>query len=68
VHGTASNVNPFSSDRFFFVMGQGWYFHAREGIKGPFTMRREAERALDVLKRGSRWHRATIWHPQQGMQ
>lgn len=33
-------------DRFFHVMHEGWYVHLREGIKGPFVQRHQAEEFL----------------------
>ncbi|MFV2059155.1 MAG: DUF6316 family protein [Gammaproteobacteria bacterium] len=34
------------ADRFFHTQDQGWYFHCRDGIKGPFDTRPGAEFAL----------------------
>ncbi|MDR9436143.1 MAG: hypothetical protein RI563_04660 [Thiohalophilus sp.] len=32
-----------NNDRYFHVMGQGWYALAREGLGGPFIDKQEAE-------------------------
>lgn len=33
-----------NNDRYFHVMGRGWYALTREGIGGPFVEKHEAER------------------------
>ncbi|MCG6887163.1 MAG: hypothetical protein LJE74_08140 [Proteobacteria bacterium] len=38
--GKAFRDNP---DRLFQVKNVGWYVHAREGLKGPFTDKQDAE-------------------------
>ena len=37
--GMEHRVNP---DRYFHVMGQGWYALTREGLNGPFTEKAHA--------------------------
>jgi len=32
-----------NSDRYFHVMNQGWYALTREGIRGPFLNKQDAE-------------------------
>lgn len=32
-----------NSDRYFHVMNQGWYALTREGIRGPFPNKQDAE-------------------------
>ena len=51
----------FRSDRFFNVVGQGWYVETRIGIKGPFLNKHLAERFLELLKQRTRWRREQIW-------
>ena len=38
------------SERFYFVLGEGWYFRSREGVKGPHVSRAMAEYSLETLK------------------
>jgi len=33
-------------DRFYFTKTQGWYFHCRDGQRGPFETKSTAEQAL----------------------
>lgn len=45
----------FSADRFCFIREprrdlEGWYYHAREGIFGPFKTKQHAEEDLERLK------------------
>lgn len=44
--GKQNRANP---DRYFHVMGQGWYVFAREGIIGPYITRERATELLDEL-------------------
>ncbi len=39
----------FRSERFFHVLGEGWYFEAREGLFGPHETRVMASEALTRL-------------------
>ena len=39
----------FQSDRFFHVLGDGWYFEAREGMFGPYDVKAKAQLALRRL-------------------
>jgi hypothetical protein len=51
----------FRKDRFFHIMGQGWYVETREGTKGSFSSRQIAERYLDILKGTLPEKRVVIW-------
>ena len=37
-------------DRFYRVLGQGWYVRTREGLVGPYSYRALAERHLELVK------------------
>ena len=37
-------------DRFYRVLGQGWYVRTREGLVGPYPYRSLAERHLELVK------------------
>lgn len=37
-------------DRFYRVLGEGWYVRTREGLVGPYPYRGLAERHLDLVK------------------
>lgn len=39
----------FRSERFFHVLGEGWFFEAREGMFGPYETRVKAHEALSRL-------------------
>jgi len=52
---------PFTPDRFFSVMGEGWYVETRHGPVGPFSHRAQARHYLDALRLHSRWKRADCW-------
>jgi len=41
-----------NSDRYFHVMNQGWYALTREGLKGPFHDKRNAEEFVAKLISG----------------
>ncbi|MEJ2644187.1 MAG: hypothetical protein P8180_04515 [Gammaproteobacteria bacterium] len=56
----------FSPDRFFNVMGEGWYVETRHGPVGPFTYREQAERYLATLRERSRRHREEPWDGCRG--
>ena len=43
-----------NTDRYFHVMGQGWYVLAREGISGPYLTRELAEEFVTDLIRSMR--------------
>jgi hypothetical protein len=45
---TQDQIHQFKlkEDRFYFSHNQGWYFHCRDGIRGPFETRPVAEFAL----------------------
>jgi len=51
----------FRSDRFFNVVGEGWYVETRIGIKGPFLTKHLAERFLELLKQRTKWRREQVW-------
>ncbi|MEX0732425.1 MAG: hypothetical protein WED00_13245 [Aquisalimonadaceae bacterium] len=64
---TGPSRSRFGSQRFFHVgggtdMAAGWYMETREGVKGPFPSRFQAElfladlRAENPRKRISNWH------------
>ena len=36
-------------ERFFHVENEGWYLHAREGVRGPFASLQQAEEHLRAL-------------------
>ena len=44
--GVEHRVNP---DRYFHVMGQGWYALTREGLSGPFTEKAQAVNYVNKL-------------------
>ena len=44
--GSQHRVNP---DRYFHVMGQGWFVHLREGVGGPFMDQSEAKTYLSTI-------------------
>jgi hypothetical protein len=46
--GSTNRINP---DRFFHVMNQGWYVFTREGVKGPYDQRNDAETHISVVIR-----------------
>ena len=46
---TSSHRIRFRSERFFHVLGEGWYFEAREGLFGPHESRKIALKALTRL-------------------
>jgi hypothetical protein len=35
-----------STNRYFYVMGEGWYVLTREGVSGPYT---EKDKAIDFV-------------------
>ncbi|MDH5407021.1 MAG: hypothetical protein OEZ33_11380 [Gammaproteobacteria bacterium] len=41
-----------NQDRYFHVMGQGWYVLTREGIRGPNLTREQANQQLNELVQG----------------
>lgn len=38
-----------NNHRMFNVMGEGWYVHTRDGVRGPFQSRGEAGEFVDDL-------------------
>ncbi len=44
--GKQHRTNP---ERFFHVMGQGWYVLTREGVNGPYNKKPEAENYVRAL-------------------
>lgn len=44
--GKQDRNNP---DRFFHVMGQGWYAFTREGVIGPYVTKERANELLEEL-------------------
>lgn len=61
VHQFTQVRNNFRRDRFFNVASDGWYVEAREGAKGPFLYRVDAELFLDTLKCKAPWKRIRLW-------
>ena len=39
----------FRTERFFHILGEGWFFEAREGMFGPYETRLIADKALSRL-------------------
>ncbi|MDH5180910.1 MAG: hypothetical protein OEY07_14660 [Gammaproteobacteria bacterium] len=57
--GKQDRTNP---DRYFHVMGQGWYAFTREGIIGPYvTKERAAELLLEHISCQIPEHRKESW-------
>lgn len=42
-----SKETRISTNRYFFVMGEGWYVLTREGVSGPYT---EKNKAIDFVE------------------
>lgn len=38
-----------NTERYFYVMSQGWYLHTRDGVEGPYNTREDAEQHLSGL-------------------
>lgn len=53
--------NKFKRHRYFHVAGEGWYLEVREGTKGPFVNRENAEESLTSLKRKAPLKRIRLW-------
>lgn len=53
--------NNFEPDRLFNVISDGWYVEIREGAKGPFLNREDAEKYLESLKNKTLGRRANLW-------
>ena len=51
----------FDRDRFFYVMSEGWFFEAREGVTGPFGEKESALATLSQIKEESPQPRADVW-------
>ena len=49
--GKEHRSNP---ERYFHVMGQGWFILTREGVNGPYNNRRDAELVVRALCGSSR--------------
>jgi hypothetical protein len=47
----------FTLNRFYYMMGKGWFVEAREGLQGPFLKRADAETHLEVVKKEFGWKR-----------
>ena len=47
----------FTLNRFFYMMGKGWFVEAREGLQGPFFKREDAESHLEEVKKEFGWNR-----------
>jgi hypothetical protein len=47
--GREHRVNP---DRYFHVMGEGWYMYTREALAGPFPDKNQAELHLERMIKG----------------
>ena len=45
----AGKEHRVNTERYFHVMGQGWYLLTREGIGGPYTERSEVKSAINLL-------------------
>ena len=39
----------FRTERFFHILGEGWFFEAREGMFGPYDVKAKAQLALRRL-------------------
>ena len=35
-----------NTERYFYVMSQGWYLHTRDGVDGPYNTREDVEQHL----------------------
>jgi len=44
--GSSHRINP---DRYFHVMNQGWYIFTREGVRGPYDKRHDAESLISTV-------------------
>lgn len=53
-----------STERYFYVMYEGWYLKAREGQQGPFLSRKNADRYLGMLMRSHHLKRSSLWDEQ----
>jgi hypothetical protein len=42
-----------STNRYFFVMGEGWYVLTREGESGPYPEKDKAEEFVNIVLTGS---------------
>lgn len=58
---TPKRTLRFNTDRFFHVMGEGWFFEAREGINGPFGDKESALATLTAMIEQSPRPRAELW-------
>ncbi|MFV1982680.1 MAG: hypothetical protein ACC657_04000 [Thiohalomonadales bacterium] len=48
--GSSDRINP---DRYFHVMNQGWYIYTREGVRGPYDKRNDAEDLISTVIGGT---------------
>ena len=62
VHQFSNGRNNFGRERFFNIASDGWYVEIREGTKGPFMHRVDAEKYLKILKRRAPWKRVRLWN------
>jgi hypothetical protein len=63
---TATDRSVFRRDRFFYVgadqsLAAGWYVELREGVRGPFSTRLEAEDMLATVIRVHPRKRVSLW-------
>jgi hypothetical protein len=42
-----------SDNRYFYIMGEGWYVLTREGESGPYPDKEKAEEFVNVVMTGS---------------
>lgn len=45
----AGKEHRVNTERYFHVMGQGWYVLTREGVGGPYTERSEVKTVINRL-------------------
>ena len=49
-----SKAARISNNRYFFVMGEGWYVLTREGVNGPYTEKIKAIEFVQMILTGSK--------------
>jgi hypothetical protein len=43
-----------SNNRYFYIMGEGWYVHTREGESGPYPEKRDAIDFVEAVMTGNK--------------
>ncbi|MCP1673249.1 hypothetical protein J2T57_000341 [Natronocella acetinitrilica] len=66
------NRSRFTSGRFFRVgvgmgLASGWYVETREGVRGPFASREDAEAELQWVIQSHPRKRVSNWHDSHGL-